>query len=115
MLGNRIRRWPPKDLGRRTGAVARRTWALVLLSILCALTPLAEAVPADPLWIAGIYDDADQDEIVGLVTSTMAAELPSAADIGLPIVCNASPGDTHSTCKHLVDSSSPSVRAPPTI
>ena len=47
----------------------RAALALVLLGTLALLTPLAYAMPADPSWIAGVYDDADLDAIVGLITS----------------------------------------------
>jgi hypothetical protein len=32
---------------------------MALLATLVALVPLAHASPPDPLWIAGIYDEAD--------------------------------------------------------
>ena len=38
--------------------------------LLTGLTALAEARPPDPLWIAGIYDAADLDEVVEIVLST---------------------------------------------
>jgi hypothetical protein len=41
---------------------------LVLL-VLAAMPPLAFASPPDPSWIQGLYDDADYDDVVGLVTS----------------------------------------------
>ena len=36
--------------------------------IFAVLLPLAYASPPDPTWVAGIYDDADYDDVVGLVT-----------------------------------------------
>lgn len=41
-----------------------RACALGLLLILVALVPLADASPPDPVWLAGIYDGADFDEVV---------------------------------------------------
>jgi hypothetical protein len=41
----------------------------VLLVAITALTPLAYASPPDPSWIKGIYDDADFDDVVVLITS----------------------------------------------
>lgn len=41
----------------------------LLLGGLVSLTPLAQAIPPDPTWIPGIYDDADYDDVVCLVTS----------------------------------------------
>jgi len=46
-----------------------RVSALGLLVVLVALVPLAGASPPDPLWIAGIYDGADSDDVVLAVTS----------------------------------------------
>ena len=41
----------------------------LLLGCLVGLTPLAQAVRPDPTRIPGIYDDADYDDVVCLVTS----------------------------------------------
>ena len=51
--------------------------ALVLLGPLFALTPLAHATPQDEIWIAGIYDGADYDDVVLLIT-TEGGVTPSA-------------------------------------
>ena len=51
--------------------------ALVLVGPLFALTPLAHATPQDETWIAGIYDGADYDDVVLLVT-TDGGVTPSA-------------------------------------
>ena len=48
------------------------SWArlCVILQAWLAITlaPLAYATPVDPLWIPGIYDEADQDDVIGLLT-----------------------------------------------
>jgi len=41
-----------------------RLLVLVLSSALIALLPVAHATPPDPLWIPGIYDAADYDDVV---------------------------------------------------
>ena len=46
--------------------------ALFLLLVCVGLTALAYASPPDPAWIRGIYDDADFDDVVVLITSTAA-------------------------------------------
>src|SRR5215831_8173422 len=62
-----------------------RRWKLVFssiqlatfLSIIAALmliAPIAFASPPDPLWIAGIYDGADGDDVVSLVYETAGIE-----------------------------------------
>ena len=47
----------------------RAVLALALLSSLLLLAPFAYASPPDPSWISGFYDDADFDNIIGLITS----------------------------------------------
>jgi hypothetical protein len=47
--------------------------ALLLMLGIGGLTPLAYASPPDPSWIRGIYDDADYDDVVVLITSAAAA------------------------------------------
>ena len=43
---------------------------LVTIVLSLALLPaLAHATPPDPSWIPGLYDDADDDDVVVLVTS----------------------------------------------
>jgi hypothetical protein len=44
--------------------------ALCLVMVLLIPVPLA-ASPADPLWIAGIYDGADFDETIEVLTSVI--------------------------------------------
>lgn len=48
--------------------------AIVLLLLLGVggLTPMAYASPPDPSWVRGIYDDADGDDVVVLITSATA-------------------------------------------
>jgi hypothetical protein len=48
---------------------AARALLLVDLSLLVVLVLLAHAAPPDPSWLAGIYDEADHDDIVGILTS----------------------------------------------
>jgi hypothetical protein len=50
--------------------------AVLLLLAVGGLTPLAYASPPDPAWIRGIYDGADYDDVVDLVTSAAAATSP---------------------------------------
>ena len=45
---------------------------LVLLAILVAIIPLAYASPTDPTWIAGIYDAADYDDVLDVLTDSNA-------------------------------------------
>ena len=45
----------------------------VLLACLVGLSALAHASPPDPLWLPGIYDGADDDNVVALLTDTPVA------------------------------------------
>jgi hypothetical protein len=47
-----------------------RACVLGVLFTLLTLVPLAHASPPDPMWIAGIYDAGDFDEVVWMVTGT---------------------------------------------
>jgi hypothetical protein len=51
--------------------------ALFLVGPIVALTPLAYATPLDPSWIHGIYDGADYDDVVLLITSEAGDVTPS--------------------------------------
>ena len=65
--------------------------SLPILVALILLPVLAYAIPADPSWIAGIYDDADGDEIVSLVCETSAANTAPTSHLGpLPCLLNMS-------------------------
>jgi hypothetical protein len=64
---------------------------LAMLTILVLTTPalllaLAYASPPDPSWIPGIYDDADYDDVVTLVTSATADVAPALPVDSRPIV-----------------------------
>src|SRR5262249_44056015 len=62
---------------QRPAPTARTVPAVVLLLVLLpGLSILAHATPADPVWIAGIYDDADYDDVVWLVTNTQMLDQP---------------------------------------
>jgi hypothetical protein len=54
----------------------RSVLPLLLLLGVSALTPLAYASPPDPSWIRGIYDGADYDDVVDMITSAAAATAP---------------------------------------
>lgn len=48
----------------------------LLVTLSSALPALAHASPPDPSWIPGIYDDADFDDVVTLVTTGTGNILP---------------------------------------
>lgn len=47
-----------------------RFLAFAVVGLLVSLRALAYASPPDQSWIGGLYDDADYDDVVILVTST---------------------------------------------
>ena len=46
---------------------------MLLVLLLCTLTPLAFADPPDPLWIGGLWDDDDFDDVIYIVTGQLHA------------------------------------------
>src|SRR5262245_22486310 len=51
---------------------------LLALLVIVPVT-LAHASPPDPTWLAGVYDQADFDDVVGLLTSALDATDSTAA------------------------------------
>jgi hypothetical protein len=47
--------------------------AILLLSVVLALPPIAHAAPTDPVWIAGLYDDNDYDDVVLFIIGAVGA------------------------------------------
>src|SRR2546425_1094287 len=47
--------------------------AMILSAGLVVIIPLAYASPTDPTWVAGIYDAADYDEVIEVLTDSNAA------------------------------------------
>jgi len=54
--------------------------ALLILATQAILPTLAHASPPDPSWIPGIYDGADYDDVVLLVSSGAGSVTPAALD-----------------------------------
>ena len=88
--------------------------APILFLVIALLTPLAYASPPDPSWIKGVYDGADFDDVVVLVTSgagvvdlTWFADLSPVPPPATPLVLEtaSSPLTPSSTALHS--------RAPP--
>jgi hypothetical protein len=89
----------PRIAGRRDETWSRFPLIAILLNCLLLLVPLAAASPPDPVWIPGIYDAADADDVVVAATSlesrleghplivrpvTMVAYILPVARVGLP-------------------------------
>jgi len=54
-------------------AVLHRLVGLTLIAAVLALAPAAHASPPDQTWIAGLYDNADFDDVVLFITSGIGA------------------------------------------
>jgi len=62
-------------------------WKLIFpLLLLAALPVMAYASPPDPSWIGGMYDDADFDDVVVLVTSGTAIPVLALLAMLLPLL-----------------------------
>ena len=70
--------------GRWRRAGSRALLPLIVLAGLIVITPLAYAGPQDPTWIAGLYDAADYDDAIGLLTDTYRHPSP-AGEPGQPV------------------------------
>jgi len=51
----------------------RASLAILLLSAVLALPPIAHAAPTDPVWIPGLYDDNDYDDVVLFIIGAVGA------------------------------------------
>jgi hypothetical protein len=92
----------------------RAALALALLSSLLLLASLAYASPPDPSWISGFYDDADFDNIIGLITSEAGViERFGAGDNGPAEVVVATVVCREQEPALCPSSSSDAIRAPP--
>jgi hypothetical protein len=78
-----------------------RVWfgglGLVLVALMLTLTGVAYASPPDPIWIPGLYDDDDFDNVVDFITSSagmaVALVISDLCRVRNPIVLQLSPAD----------------------
>lgn len=54
---------------------------LVLVACLRGHSALGYASPPDPLWLPGIYDGADYDDEIALLTDSIATGVPSTVGV----------------------------------
>jgi len=65
--------------------------ALALVVALFTLTSLCYASPPDQTWIAGLYDDADHDDVVLEVLDTIAVPAAVAPPVFAPALVHEAP------------------------
>ena len=94
--------------------VSSLTWLIV--AVVCALAPLAYASPPDPTYLSGVWDDADYDDVVILVTSSVGSidthkpfELTGSL-VGVLLILPAEDGLPRAASPFL-----PASRAPPAV
>jgi hypothetical protein len=88
---------------------------VLLLVVLGGLTPLAYATPPDPSWVRGLWDGADFDDIVLLITSDSGVvEDGSLAGLFPVLACRASLIESGRSVVSAASVSSSEPRAPPT-
>jgi hypothetical protein len=91
-----------------------RFCALNLLAAVVALMPLAHARPPDPVWVPGIYDDADFDDVAqAAMFSDGAVERALPAGVRPALVIARSAPRPEEIFVPGVLRSSLNVRAPP--
>src|SRR5262245_39143848 len=80
-VGSRRIRGVSRRTHPRFAASVTRCRALLFLLCCIALPVLAYASPPDPVWIPGVYDFADYDDVVGLLGDSAALQEPAPATI----------------------------------
>jgi hypothetical protein len=88
--------------------------ALLALLIVVPVT-LAHASPPDQNWLAGVYDQADFDDVIEFLTSALEATNSTAEpDLGPLLLFARKPYRVPAPCPVAVFVNSPPLRAPPT-
>jgi len=54
--------------------------AALLITVLTTLVPLAQASPPDPLWIGGLFDAGDLDDVAVVAAFADGATAPDARE-----------------------------------
>lgn len=69
--------------------MSRRAFlAILLFGVVLALPPIAHAAPTDPVWISGLYDDNDYDDVVLFIIAAVSAVDSRVVDpVGPEVVC----------------------------
>ena len=88
--------------------------AILLLSVVLALPPIAHAAPTDPVWISGLYDDNDYDDVVLFIIGAVSAVDSRVVDpVGPVVVCLGPITSDRRESVPVQPLSSLSTRAPP--
>ena len=91
----------------------RLSVTLLTLLVIVPVT-LAHASPPDQTWLAGVYDQADFDDVVGLLTSSLdATDSTAAPEAGACFALAPKLSLATVTCPSSAPTYSPPLRAPP--
>jgi hypothetical protein len=95
-------------------AIPQRLFLLGLIAAVLALAPVAHASPPDQSWITGLYDNADFDDVILLITNNLDTVQPQLVSSLCPMDSVVSPLSPAATAAPVLSppSSGPS-RAPP--
>ena len=94
----------------------RRPLILLLVGLMAALAPLAQASPPDQTWLAGLYDNADYDDVILSITSAVSViESQASPDIGCGQLVVESVSMRDEIPLPTAPFSSYATRAPPTV
>jgi len=89
--------------------------AMLLVLLMIAPITLAHASPPDQTWFAGAYDQADFDDVVGLLTSALEASgYTTAPDAGPCLALAPKLGPATAVWQASAPAFSAPIRAPPT-
>ena len=91
----------------------RLSGTLLTLLVIVPVT-LAHASPPDQTWLAGVYDQADFDDVVGLLTSALdATDSTAAPEAGACFALVPKLSLATVACPPSAPTYSPPLRAPP--
>jgi len=91
--------------------------SITLLALL-TIVPVtrAHASPPDQTWLAGVYDQADFDDVVGLLTSTLdGTDAPATPEAGACFALAPKLYPATVVCLASAPCYSPPLRAPPIV
>src|SRR5215510_6300868 len=99
----------------RSPAPRLRGLSVTLLALLVIVpVTLAHASPPDQTWLAGVYDQADFDDVVGLLTSALdATDSTAAPEAGVWFALAPKLSLATVACPSSALTYSPPLRAPP--
>ena len=63
-----------------------RVFLLLVVAVVAGLPFLAHASPPDPTWIGGLWDDADSDNVIALITSFNGARPTTTPRVPAPTI-----------------------------